>query len=433
MKKNGTTRRVLTGIALLASLAGPQVWAQPASRPEAAPKAAAPSSAAAAAGPTVRPELGTPLMDAQGLIEEKKFTQAAVKIGVAEAVVNPTPYELHVIARVKGALASATGDARGAAEQYEIAARGPWFNAADRITRLHGLIALNYNAKNYVKAIEWIDKYYQAGGQDQSLKMVLVQCYYLNADYPNAAKALDLELSRIIAAGKVPSEMQFRLLADSRSRMKDEAGYNKSLETLVEHYPTPANWRSLIARLWAKPQLAARLQLDVFRLQMVVTGLTDEADYTEMAALALQEGSAIEASKVLELGYAAGVLVPGSKNQELQRLTDKASRQAGEDRNTLEKDIARAKALPDGRAMFNYGFNLVQLGQTERGITQMEQGLAKGIARGSDLAKLRLVSVYAKSNQFDKANQLLTTLTANPELIGMDECIRYWKLYLRKA
>lgn len=433
-KKHEMVCRVLVGSALLAALGSQQAWAQPAAgKADAAPNPAAASSAAEPAGPTVRQELGTPLLDAQRLIGEKNYTEAAAKIGVAEAVAAPTPYELHIIARVKGALATASGDAKMAAEQYEIAAQGPWLKQSDKIARLQGLVALYYNAKNFGKAIEWIGKYYLAGGDDQSLKMVLAQCYYLNGDYTNAAKALDVELNKILAGGKVPTEIQFRLLADSRNRMKDEAGYSKTLETLVEHYPSQANWRSLISRLWAKAQLATRLQLDVFRLQWVVAGFADETDYTEMAALALQEGSAIEASKVLEQGYAAGVLAATNKSAELQRLTDKATKMAGEDRNTLEKDVVRAKTLPDGLAMFNYGFNMVQLGQTERGVAQMEQALVKGIARNPELAKLRLVSVYATLKQFDKANQLLATLTAKPELIGMDECLRYWKLFLRKA
>lgn len=434
MKKHGMTCCVWVGGVLLAALVSQQAWAQSGvAKPEAAPNPAAASSAAEPAAPTVRPELGTPLLDAQRLIGEKNYAQAAAKIGVAEAIAAPTPYELHIIARVKGALATATGDAKMAAEQYEIAIQGPWLKQSDKIARLQGLVALYYNAKDFGKAIEWIDKYYQAGGEDQSLKMVLAQCYYLKADYANAAKALDVELNKILAAGKVPTEIQFRLLADSRNRVKDEAGYSKTLETLVQYYPTQANWRSLITRLWAKPQLATRLQLDVFRLQWVVAGFTDEADYTEMAALALQDGSAIEASKVLEQGYAAGVLVAANKSAELQKLTDKATKMAGEDRNTLEKDVLRAKTLPDGLALFNYGFNMVQLGQAERGVAQMEQGLAKGIARNPELAKLRLVSVYAKLNEFDKANQLLATLSAKADLVGMEECIRYWKMFLRKA
>jgi hypothetical protein len=263
------------------------------------------------------------------------------------------------------------------------------------------------------------------------MKAALAQSYYLKADYANAAKALEIEIDSATSAGKVPDEMQLRLLADSRSRLHDEAGYTRVMETMVKYYPSQANWRTLMSRLWAKPQLAPRLQMDVFRLQMATAGLVDDSDYTEMAALALQEGSAIEASKVLDHGYAAGVLVAGDKAIELRRLTDKVSKSAMEDRNTLEKDVARAKTLPDGLAMFNYGFNLFQLGQTERGVEQMEQALLKGIARNPDLARLRLVSAYAKVNQPTKAAEILSSLAGKPETVGLDECVRYWKLFLR--
>jgi len=432
IEKNRALRWALACSVILAT-----TWVQPAhaqsttGAQRAAPSPASASSAAEAP-PTVRPEIGNLLLDAQRLLAEKNNAQAAAKVQAAEAVADKTPYELHILARVKGALAIAMGDADLAVQQYELASQGPWLKPADKVPRLQAIVALYYNAKNYAKAIEWIEKYQQAGGDDPAMKMALAQSYYLKADYANAAKALAVEVGNAIAAGKAPDEMQLKLLIDSRVRLKDEAGSVKALETMVQYYPSQATWRALIARLWAKPQLAARLQMDVFRLQMAAAGLTDETDYTEMATLALQEGSAIEANKVLEQGYKAGVLVAGDKARELKRLTDKAGKSATEDQNTLEKDIVRARTLPDGHALFNYGFNLFQLGQSERAVALMEQALAKGIARNGDLARLRLVSVYAKLNQPEKAVELLTTLAGKVEPIGLDDCVRYWKLFLRR-
>lgn len=436
IEKNRSMQWALACSAILAAMGGQPAHAQ--STTGAQPAASSPASASSAAtaadaAPTVRPEIGNPLLDAKRLLTEKNNEQAAAKVQAAEAVADKTPYELHILARVKGALASAMGDADLAVQQYELASQGPWLKQTDKVASLQALGALYYNAKNYAKAIDWIEKYQQAGGDDPSMKMALTRSYYLKADYANAAKAIDIEVGKTISAGKVPDEMQLKLLIDSRMRLKDEAGSVKALETMVQYYPSQANWRSLIARLWAKPQLAPRLQMDVFRLQMAATGLADETDYTDMAALALQEGSAIEASKVLEQGYAAGVLVAGDKARELKLLTDKAGKAAAEDQNTLEKDIARARTLPDGLALFNYGFTLFQLGQSERAVALMEQALAKGIARNGDLARLRLVSVYAKLKQPEKALELLAALAGKVEPIGLDDCVRYWNLFLRRS
>lgn len=434
IRKERRLRFALLSGALLAGALLQQAAAQgAASAQQAASSPAAVSSAAAAGGtaPTLRPEIGVLLQDAQRLLAENKSQEAADKLAAAAAVTHPTPYELHVLARLKMALAVATDDAGLAAQQYQLASQGEWLNQNSRVLGLQSVAGLYYNAKNYAKAIEWTARYHQAGGSDPGMDRLLAQSYYLNADYANAAKALEVEVGKATSMGKAPSETQLKLLADSRSRQKDDIGYGKALETLVRYYPSKANWRTLMARLWAKPIMANRLQLDMFRLLSASAGFSEASDYSTMAALALQEGSVIEAGKVLEQGYAAGVLVAGDKASELQRLTDKVNQSVREDRGTLEKDVARARTLPDGLALFNYGFNLFQLGQTERAVAQMEQALTKGIARGGDLARLRLVAVYAQLNQRERAAQLLVTLAGKTEPAGLDDLVRYWNLFLQ--
>ncbi|MEI6598855.1 MAG: hypothetical protein WCN21_00165 [Comamonadaceae bacterium] len=430
MQGKTLTCRALLGAALCAAaFAAPALAQTPAS---ATPPANAASAAGAAeAAPTVRPEIGNLLIEAQRLLGEKNTKDAADKLRAAEAVPNQTPYEQHILARVKGALAQVSGDADMAAQQYQLASEGTWLKQADRLAGLYNIAGMYYNAKNYAKAIDFIGRYQQLGGTDPALIAMLGQSYYLNADYGNAARALEVEIGKSLAQGKPPVEIQLKLLADSRSRVRDEPGYTKALETLAQYYPSKATWRSLMLRLWSKPQLASRMQLDVYRLQMASAGLTDAIEYTEMVDLALREGSAIEAARVLEQGYAEGLLVAADKGSELQKLTDKARKSAAEDRATLEKDVVRAKTLTDGLAMFNYGFNLFHAGQTERGVAQMEQGLAKGIARNADLARLRLVAAYAELKQRDKALTLLQALSGKNDPLGLEECVRYWTLLLR--
>ncbi len=428
MKRKHTLRGAITIGALLASTLAQPAMAQSGTAPA---KAVAPASAASApTGPTVRPEIGALLIDAQRLLGDKQYKEATAKLVAAEAMLDKTPYELHILARLKGALASASGDADTAAQQFELASQGAWFKDTEKVSNLQAIVSLYYNAKNYAKAIEWIERYSQAGGTEPMMNTLRAQSYYLKGDYAAAAKALEVEVSKLVAAGKVPAEVQLKLLADARRRVKDEAGSTQTLELLVRHYPSKANWSTLIQRLWAKPLLAVRLQLDVFRLQQAVAGLNEPGDFTDMAELTLQAGSPAEALKLMEQGYAAGVLGSGDKVTEQQRFKDKAAKLAAEDRNTLEKDLLGAKKAADGTAMFNYGFNMVHLGLTERGLAQMEQGLAKGIARNGDLARLRLVAVYVQTGQRDKAKQVLAGLTGKNDPVGLDDTVRYWTLFL---
>ena len=422
MQENSRLRWALLGSAILANLLCQPVRAQtPAPLP----------AASAAVAPTVRPEIGRVLQEAQGLLIDGKSGAAADKLRAADAVENKTPYEQHVLARLKIALAGLSGDAEFAAQQFELASQGPWLGATEKQTALRSVASLYYNAKNYAKAIEWAGLYQQAGGLEPSVNTMLAQSYYLVADYAKAASALQAEISKANAAGKAPAEIQLRLLADSRGRVKDVAGRRRALEDLVQHYPSQANWRALLAQFWGTPSLAPRLHLHVFRLQSISAGLTEAGDYTDMARLALQEGSATEAGKVLEQGDAAAVL--SASDRAVQDLRDKLGAAAAQDRRTLEADLLRARSMPDGLALFNYGFNLFHTGQTERGLAQMEQALAKGIARNGDLARLRLVAAYAQVKERDKALQLLTVLADRNDPVGLEDLVRYWKLFLRPA
>ena len=65
------------------------------------------------------------LIDAQRLLGDKQYKDAGAKLAAAQAMADKTPYELHILARLTGALAAATGDADLAAQQHELASQGP--------------------------------------------------------------------------------------------------------------------------------------------------------------------------------------------------------------------------------------------------------------------------------------------------------------------
>src|SRR6266576_2661503 len=67
----------------------------------------------------VRPEVGKPLQDAQNLMRTGKYREAMNKVNEADAVANKTANESFLIQRMRGSLASATGDNEGAIRAFE--------------------------------------------------------------------------------------------------------------------------------------------------------------------------------------------------------------------------------------------------------------------------------------------------------------------------
>ena len=84
---------------------------------------------------------------------------------------------------------------------------------------------------------------------------------------------------------------------------------------------------------------------------------------------------------------------------------------------------------PNGIAMVNVGYSLIGQGQYEKGIELLEKGIAKGLPKRPEDARLHLGVAYALAGQTDKAKQVIATVSGKE---GLDELARYWTLALRK-
>ena len=79
--------------------------------------------------------------------------------------------------------------------------------------------------------------------------------------------------------------------------------------------------------------------------------------------------------------------------------------------------------------MVNVGFSLIGQGQFDKGIELLEKGIAKGLPKRPDDARLHLGIAHAWAGQTEKANQVFSTLSGKD---GLSELARYWILALRK-
>jgi hypothetical protein len=190
---------------------------------------------------SLRPEVAVPLQEALRMMNNMEPVGAAEKIAKAEKIEEKSPYELHVIARVKSKLAIAKGQPDEAAKQYLVAAEGKWLSPADRVAELEVIASLYYHKKDYPQAARWFDRYAEAGGTNANSGMLRAQSHYLIDDYHSTAKVLDTELGRTLAASQKPPEMMLKLLLDSKERINDVDGSKKAAQLLAQYYPGKAD------------------------------------------------------------------------------------------------------------------------------------------------------------------------------------------------
>lgn len=415
--------------ALLSSLVSLLLAA--ATLPAAAQTAAPAEPASAPAGPTVRPEVGNPLNAAQALIRASNGKEALAKIAEAEAVAGLTPYEQHTINHTKAVAALAAGDPALSLAQFEKVLASPLLPEKDKLSVTETAARLAIQTKAYPKAVALLKSYRQLGGTDEQLQRVQAQLLAETGDYPAAIAEAKALVQADQAASRKPNEQVLRVLGFSQQKAGDNTGYVQTLELLVQHYPTPDYWNDLISRTVRKPGFADdRLRIDIYRLQRALGIALMGDEVADMAQRALQSGLPAEAQKLIEEGYAAGLLGKGPDAAAHAKLRDQASKAAAADQKQFADAEAAAQKAKEGTALVNLGMAIAGTGAFPRAATLMEQGIAKGGLRRPDEAALHLGYVQWRAGRSEDALKTWATVQGTD---GSADIARLWSYHLRQA
>jgi len=378
----------------------------------------------------VRPELFKLLDPAQikPLMDAKNYTEVQNRVTQAEAVQNRTPYENYVLNRMKLSLATATNNEAGVTAALEAILASGKLPQADQGNFMQALAGSYYNAKNYPKAIEWYQRIQKdVPAQADAVSAPLVRSYYLSGDYAAAVKLLRPSIEAAEKAGKPPATEDLRMYASAANKVKDEAGYLYGLEKLAAYYPTDDYWLDVINRgVVRRPGFNQETYItDVLRLQFAAVQKLAPETYADLAELTLKDGFPTEAKKVVDAGFAAGVLGTGSNAASHRQLRDRATKGAADDAKNIATGEASASKSKNGAGLVNLGWAYVTMDQFDKGIGFIEQGIAKGGLKQPDEAKLRLGMAYARAGKKDQAIKTFETVKGGS---GAADIAKYWIL-----
>lgn len=375
-----------------------------------------------AAAQGLRPEIGKPLQQASDLLRAGKAREALAKVAEAERVGGRNASEQLVIDRMKAAAAQRAGDNATAIRALEAIADKVGKNEAGSIAEQ--LAAAYAQTRNNAKATEWMNKAKAAGNNSATIQQLEKYLLGASGDFAAIARDAQAAVSEAEKAGRRPNEGDLLRLQDAQGRQGNSTAQVATLEKLLLNYPKKDYWSSYLSRLPRKQGFSPRFELDVLRLRLATDTLSTTNEFMEMSQLLLQAGLPAEAQRVIDQGYEAGALGTGAEAARHQRLRDLATRQLAEAKASIAGQASEAATRPDGEALVKSGYAYVTMGQVDRGVELIKQGIAKGKLRNPDDAKLRLgMAQLQQKGQRAAAVQTLRSVRGSD---GVMDIARLW-------
>lgn len=377
----------------------------------------APTAAVAAEAkkPTVKPAVGKPLNEAMVAVKAGKLPEALAKAQEADKVAGKTPYETLVVNQVLAAIYAQSKDFANAVKAMDAQVATGELSAEDQKKMQKQVATSYYQLKNYPKVIEVAGNYVKTDANDTDMLVLIAQSQYLQKNYKATTEGVQATLRAARASGKPVQEGWLRLQMSAEHEQGNDAGTAAALEQIIAINPKEEDWKALIQ--YAEKGMrnqgnSTKNALDMYFVKMQVGTLSTANEYSDFAQLALQDGLPGAAKKVVDKGFAAGVMGTGATKDREVRLQTMATNQAAADEKTLAAGEAEARKAKSGDPLVKAGEAYWSYGQYDKAAELIQEAITKGVTSADD-AKLRLGIVYLSAGKKPQAADAFKGINAN--------------------
>jgi tetratricopeptide (TPR) repeat protein len=378
--------------------------------------APATSDSAEEKGPKNSPALAKPLSEANAALKAQHFSDAIAKLKAAEGMSGKTPADQYIIDEMLTFAYLKTNNAAEAARYMEAQLDSGLAPQAEQPKLVRDLATINYQNKNYDKAIAYGKRAIDGGFADEKIKTIVGQSYYLKGDWKNTLKFESDIVNAQIKAGQTPTDESLRLMYSACVKLQDEACATAAVEKMVRYHPNPETWEQLLYAIRKDTSGNDTDTFQTYRLMLDTDVLKDPSDYTEMAELALDAGSPGDAQRVLEKAQAKNVFTDQRTKDRSQRLLDTAKKRATSDQAALPKLEKEADAATTGEQNVKLGTAYFGYGQYDKAVDQLSKGLTKGGVKNEADARLTLGIAQLKAGHKDEAVKTFKAVKGDPAL-----------------
>jgi tetratricopeptide (TPR) repeat protein len=375
-------------------------------------------------------KLAKPLKEAHDDLTAKKFPEAIAKLKEAEGIAGKTTYDQHLINDMLSFAYIRTNDYAEAAKAMEAELDDGFTPANEQQQKIRALSALNYQLKNYDKAIDFGQRAIKGGFGEEETKKIVGQAYYLKGDWKDTLKFEEGLVDASIKGGSNPNSEALQLVLSACVKLEDTACQTKALEKLVTYYPKPEYWSNLLFSLMKETASSDSNTLQTFRLMSEVDVLKGADDFVEMAQLAMDAGSPGEAQRALQRGFDKNVFTDQRTKDKAQRLLEKAKQKAAADQPTLDKIAKEADTAPTGGKNAGMGLAYLGYGQYDKAVDEYTKAVTKGGLKNPAEAQLLLGIADLKAGHKEDAVKAFKAVKGDAIL---ERLASLWVLRARQA
>lgn len=375
-------------------------------------------------------ELAKPLKAASDAMQAKKYPEAITKLKEADANPKKNPYDQHLINEMLGFAYYRTQNYAEAAKVWEAELNDGFLSEQEQQGKVRALATINYQMKNYEKAAEYGQRAVKGGYADDDILVVVGQSYFLKNDWKNTYKFEDQQIEAQLKAGKQPKDETLKLAYQACVNMNDNDCAGKELERLIAYYPKPEYWQQVLYNLRGSTGSNDKSTLQVYRLMTEVDAMKNPDDYTDMAQLAIEQGSPGEAQRVLEKGMAKNVFTDQRSQDKNKRLLAVAKKTAATDQAGLPQAEKDANAAATGDKDVAVGLAYLGYQQYDKAAELLNKGLTKGGVKSEPEARLLLGIAQLKAGHKDDAVKTFHAVKGDPSL---ERLANLWTLHAKQA
>lgn len=378
--------------------------------------------------PQVSRAVAKTLKAANDALQAKNYAEVLVKTREAAAITPRTAYDDYVIHYMQMPAFAAQSNYTETANAIEAIIDSPYLAAAIKPQLLRTLMSIDYQQKDYDKAIRYGQRALAAGDLSSDTPLMIAQAYFLTNKYKEALTAMEAIVARDEQAGRKPAEKSLSLIWSCAIKTKDEAAAARAIEKLILHYPKPDYWANAMVGIRQDKTNDDRLKLMTYRLMSQVGILKRGEEFTEMAQIAVDQGNPGEAQTALEQAFAKNLYTDPHEKERNQRLLDKVRRSAADDRASLPKQEKAAVAATSGDALVQVGAAYLGYGQPDKALVAISAGIAKGNLKYPDESYLLLGIANERNKNKAEAVRAFNRATSDPKFARL---AKLWALEAR--